>query len=130
MRNALDPNPRREPAAQARQAALGVFFEIAEEWGLTAEQQMTLLGSPARSTFFKWKKERSPVSGDILERISHIVSIYKALNILFPEPERASGWLHRSNKYFDCKSALDVMLDGNVMDIYRVRAYVDAQRGG
>lgn len=130
MRNALDPSPRREPAAQARQGALGVFFEIAEEWGLTAEQQMTLLGSPARSTFFKWKKERNPVSGDVLERISHIVSIYKALNILFHEPDRVSRWLLSPNKYFDNRSALDVMLDGNVTDIYRVRAYVDAQRGG
>ena len=130
MRNALDPSPRREPAAQAREAALGVFFGIAEEWGLTAEQQIRLLGSPARSTFFKWKKERGAVSGDVLERISHIVSLYKALSILFPEPARASAWLRRPNRYFEDRSALDIMMDGNVTDIYRVRAYVDAQRGG
>ena len=37
--------------------ALRTFFRIAETWRLSVAEQMTLLGFPARSTFFNWKKE-------------------------------------------------------------------------
>jgi uncharacterized protein (DUF2384 family) len=129
MRNALEPS-QRSPAADGGQNALTLFFALAEEWSLTTDQQMRLLGSPARSTFFKWKKEGGLISGDTMERISHLLSIYKALQILFHDPNQANAWLHRPNSYFDDYSALDVMLGGKLSDIYRVRAYVDAQRGG
>ena len=130
MRNvehhAVDPEATPSPA----ETGLDVFFSIADAWSLTSDQQITLLGSPARSTFFKWKKERGTISIDTQERISHVVSIYKALNILFPEPERGKSWLRQPNQYFDGTSALDVMLAGKVGDISAVRGYLDAQRGG
>jgi uncharacterized protein (DUF2384 family) len=129
MRNALEPS-QRTPAAEGGQNALTLFFALADEWSLTTEQQMRLLGSPARSTFFKWKKDGGLISSDTIERISHLGSIYKALQILFPDPDRANTWLRRPNHYFEDHSALDVMLGGKLADIYRVRAYVDAQRGG
>lgn len=52
-------------APDARQGAgqptipveLEAFFAVAEKWHLSTEEQITLLGSPGRSTFFKWKKE-------------------------------------------------------------------------
>lgn len=128
MRHALEPSQR--TPSESSQSALALFFSLAEKWSLTADQQMRLLGSPARSTFFKWKKEGGLISGDTLERISHLLSIYKALQILFPDPDRADEWLRRSDKYFEEYSALDVMLGGKLSDIYRVREYVDAQRGG
>lgn len=59
-----------------------------------------------------------------------MVAIYKALNILFSNADMANGWIKRGNKYFEGSSALDVMLNGKLADIYAVRAYVDAQRGG
>jgi uncharacterized protein (DUF2384 family) len=129
MRSALEPSTR-TPAPERSQNALDVFFALAEEWSLTTDQQIRLLGSPARSTFFKWKREGGLISVDTKERISHLVSIYKALQILFPEPRRANEWLRRPNRFFDNHSALDALLGGSLTDIYRVRMYVDAQRGG
>ena len=38
--------------------ALKAFFRIAELWKLDTREQQILLGSPAPSTFFKWKKEQ------------------------------------------------------------------------
>ena len=128
MRHDREPSPR--TSSESSQSALELFFALAEKWSLTADQQIRLLGSPARSTFFKWKKEGGLISGDTFERISHLLSIYKALQILFPDPDRADAWLRRPNKYFEEDSALDVMLGGKLSDIYRVRVYVDAQRGG
>ena len=60
--------------------ALTAFFTIAAGWGLSAEEERTLLGSPPRSTFFKWKSEKNVrLSPDTLERISYVMGIYKAL---------------------------------------------------
>lgn len=124
------PEPSQRTPSESSQSALALFFALAEKWSLTTDQQIRLLGSPARSTFFKWKKEGGLISEDTFERISHLLSIYKALQILFPDRDRADAWLRRPNKYFEDHSALDMMLGGKLSDIYRVRLYVDAQRGG
>ncbi|MFN3725440.1 MAG: antitoxin Xre-like helix-turn-helix domain-containing protein [Allosphingosinicella sp.] len=119
-----------EAAPEGAASDLQVFFRLAELWKLTTDQQISLLGSPARSTFFKWKKEGGALPADTVERISHLVALYKSLEILLPRPEAAEGWIHRPNDYFDGKSALDVMLGGRVANLFEVRSYADAQRGG
>src|SRR3546814_11817057 len=79
---------------------LDAFTPIAEAWGLSTDDQIRLLGSPARSTFFKWKKEGGALPRDTAERISHLLAIWKALQILFTDPQRSDGWLRRSNAFF------------------------------
>jgi len=114
-------------------SALRTFFNIAEKWDLTNEQQQVLLGNPSRSTFFNWKKERDGLlSKDTLERISYIMGIYKALQILLPRKEAADRWIKQPNSAtpFGGRSALERMLSGNVSDLYVVRQYLDAERGG
>lgn len=113
--------------------ALRTFFRIAELWRVSADQQMTLLGVTSRSTFFKWKKSTEAVlPKDTLERISYILGIYKALQILLPDERSADDWVKRPNLAapFGGKSALDRMLSGQVADLFVVRQYLDAQRGG
>ena len=113
--------------------ALRTFLRIAELWSLSVEEQMTLLGVAARSTFFKWKKDPNVVlPKDTLERISYIVGVYKALQILVPDETAADGWVRQPNAapLFGGRSALDRMLSGQVADLFLVRQYLDAERGG
>ena len=113
--------------------ALRTFFRIAELWSLSVEEQMTLLGLTARSTFFKWKKDQNTVlPRDTLERISYILGVYKALQILLPDEKAADEWVRRPNAAlpFGGRSALDRMLSGQVADLFVVRQYLEAQRGG
>ena len=114
--------------------ALRAFFRIAALWGLDTAQERTLLGHPPASTFFKWKKDpqAANVSRDVLERISYVLGIFKALEILFPDPALADAWLRRGNDapMFGGRSALDRMLSGNVSDLFVVRQYLDGRRGG
>lgn len=110
-------------------AELETFFAIAERWGLSADEQIALLGSPGRSTFFKWKKDGGSLSQDTQERISHILSIWKSLRIVFTQDELGEQWVRAKNRYFDGASALDVMQEG-MTGLIRVRRHVDAQRGG
>jgi hypothetical protein len=110
--------------------AMETFTSLAEAWKISTDDQIRLLGSPGRSTFFKWKKEGGSIPRDALERISHLLGIYKCLEILLPDETAADDWVKKPNGYFGGQSALDVMLGGGVVDIYRVRQYLDAQRGG
>lgn len=115
-------------------AGLQAFFNIANDWGLRTEEQLTLLGEPARSTFFKWKSrpDTADLKRDTLERLSYILGIYKALQILLPAPAAADAWVRKPNtaRPFGGKSALERMLGGNVADLLVVRQYLDSQRGG
>ena len=117
-------------------AALRTFFNIAEAWQLSNTEQMALLGGPAKSTFYNWKKysatgDTVQLTHDTLERISYILGIYKALQMLLPSDEAADAWVKKPNNasIFGGQSALDRMLGGNVADLYVVRRYLDAERG-
>lgn len=116
------------------QAALKAFFRITENaWRLDSREQMTLLGLRAPSTFYKLKKEKKGIlSQDTLERISYILGIYKDLQILLPDRKAADAWIKKPNAapLFGGRAALDRMLSGQVGDLYVVRKYLDAQRGG
>jgi hypothetical protein len=69
---------------------------------------------------------------DVLERLSYVFGIYKALQILLPDPAAADAWVRKPNEApgFGGRSALEKMLSGNVADLYEVRRYLDAERGG
>ena len=133
-----DPPLRRpvtEPSLTEMSAAgLRAFFKIAGDWDLNTEEQIVLLGSPGRSTFFKWKAEpqTARLGRDTLERLSLLLGIYKALQILLPQPAAADGWVKRPNSAppFGGRRALDRMLAGNISDHVAVRQYLDAMRGG
>jgi hypothetical protein len=113
-------------------AGLRAFERIAELWKLSVSQQLTLLGITSRSTYFKWRKDpHARLPRDTLERLSYLLGIYKALQLLLPDTRAADEWLHRPNEapLLGGQSALDRMLSGNVADLYVVRQYLDAQRG-
>lgn len=118
------------PAAAA--AALRTFFRLAEAWQLSVAEQMSVLGV-ARATLYQWKQGKAgPLDRHLLERLSHLFGIYSALQILFPASGRADAWIRKPNSapLFGGKSALDRMLAGQVADLWVVRQYLDAQRGG
>ena len=132
-------NPRAQPSPvdvsspEAGAAALRTFFNIASAWRLPAGAQMSLLGLRSRSTFNRWKEnEAVSLSPDTIERLSYIFGIYKALQVLLPDPAAADAWLHKRNDapLFGGRSALERLAAGRVADLYQVRQYLDAQRGG
>src|SRR5205809_4227332 len=117
--------------ANLSKIGLKAFFRITDLWKLSVEDQQILLGIP-RSTLFHWKKHGNDhLSQDTLERISYILGIYKALQILLPDPASADTWVKKPNKapLFAGKPALERMRQGRIADLYVVRHYLDAQRG-
>ena len=130
------PEPATPPvdlgSAAAAAAALRAFWRLAEAWRLSASEQATLLGV-GRTTLYQWKQGRvRALDRHVLERLSYLFGIYAALQILLPVQARADEWVRRPNEagLFGGASALQRMLGGQVADLYVVRQYLDAQRGG
>lgn len=130
IRNLTPQSP--EPLRALGAPGLRAFTRIAEAWQLSVAEQMRLLGVRSRSTWFKWRKDPAVhLPPDTLERLSYLLGIYKALQLLFKEPQAADAWLRRPNDapLFGGRSALDRMLSGQVSDLFLVRQYLDAERG-
>lgn len=107
-------------------------FRIAEKWGLDNDQLSVLLGQPSRSSFFRWKAgHAAQASQDLLERLSYMLGIYKALHTLFSHDDVANSWISQpnDNPVFAGQPPLQRMLAGKVSDLYVVREHVDAARG-
>ena len=138
VHHAREPAPRylvpEVPTPQMAAAGLRAFGRIAQAWGLSVDEQLRLLGSPPRSTFFAWRKQpdKAALPRDTLERLSNLLGVYKSLQILLPDAAAADAWVRQPNtaQPFGGRSALDRMLAGNVSDLHFVRRYLDGVRGG
>lgn len=116
--------------AQAQAMARAVV-NLFERWGLTEAQACQLLGELPRRTYTRWKAgEIGRIGRDLKTRLSNLMGIHKALRIIFKEPERGYAWVRRPNQAFQGRSALEVMMQGELTDLVRVRRYLDAERGG
>lgn len=121
---APDPISDEEAAAMFR-AAVNLF----RLWRITDEEAAVLIDLPAR-TYARWKAGGvGRISRDGKARLSNLMGIHKALRLIFTEPQRGYDWIKRPNAAFDGKSALDIMLGGELTDLMRVRRLLDAERG-
>ena len=81
------------------EVALRAFFRLVELWGLTMEEARVLLGRPSRATLYNWKAGRARgLPHDTLQRISYLLGIHKALQILYSEPALADAWVRRAER--------------------------------
>jgi hypothetical protein len=124
---AFEAGPITPAEAQAMfRAALNLF----RLWGISDEQAAVLLDLPVR-TYRRWKATGpGRVGRDGAARLSNLMGIHKALRLIFREPQRGYDWIGKPNAAFAGRSALAVMLGGELTDLMRVRRYLDAERGG
>ena len=102
-------------------------------WGLESEEESILLGRPRKRAYSGWKRDpdKALLGRDTLERISYILGIYKALQVLLPDPHAADAWVRTPATHASLGrgSALDRMLAGNVSDLYVMRGMLDRIQG-
>lgn len=105
-------------------------INLFDRWQLTDPQACILLGDLAPRTYQRWKTgQYGRVSVDLIDRMSNLLGIHKALRLLFNDPQRGYEWIKAANTAFAGESALQVMLNGRLTDLMRVRRYLDAIRG-
>jgi hypothetical protein len=108
------------------------LLNIADAWGLNNDELRALLGWPPESTFYKYKAGQvGTLAYDTLVRISLVLGIYKALHILYTEPDLADRWvkLPNSNPLFGGRPALSLMTEGGMDGLFQVRRLLDGRRG-
>lgn len=130
---------RFEPKARERLGApaLRTFAAIAEGWGLTEAQRLSVLGFPGRSTYHYWlakarDRKRVLLPVDTLLRLSAVLGIHKDLRILFGRPEDEGAWLKRPHDapLFGGQPPMNLVTNGTQDGLMLVRRYLDAWRGG
>lgn len=112
--------------------AIEAFFAIVEKWDLRNEDAMALLGGTSHGRYYELKKNRKGLlSQDELTRVSLLIGIFKALNILFSQP-LANQWTSRpnSNPMFNDLAPLELLIRGGVPGMIAVRRLLDSRRGG
>ena len=113
-------------------AALAAFFKIVEKWKVKDKDAMTLLGGISNGTFYQYKRGgKGVLSQDQLTRVSLMIGIFKALNILFSR-KLADAWvlLPNSNPMFNNAPPLGLLVRGGLPAMISVRQLLDARRGG
>lgn len=125
----LSPHPVPEDLSGALRTVLNIF----KVWRVTSAEATALLGcSPA--TYFRWQRSgslgREP-DRNTLERLSYLLGIWKALQILYTQQGAADTWVRRPNRdpLFAGRAPMQLMTGGLVADLYRVRSFLDGWRG-
>lgn len=125
---------KKQEQPDAGNMVLPVVFNILDKWSCTQAQQMSILGLTSRSTLNKYRShpESAKVSKDLLERMSYILNIHKCLRIMFTAEDSVYQWVQKPNShpFFAGRSAMDIMNQGKVVDLYQVASRLNAWRGG
>jgi Protein of unknown function (DUF2384) len=125
----LSSKAERERLSESAQLA---FFNIMDRWTIRDEDARALLGGLSNGPYYKWKRVPARLlDTDVLTRISYLVGIFKALNIIYGE-KLADEWvrLANSNRLFGGLTPLAYMTQGGIPAIQSVRRLLDARRGG
>ena len=112
--------------------ALRTFFNIMARWQVRDEDARALLGGVTNGPFYEMKKNPDRVlDPDRLLRISYLVGIFKALNLLYSEA-LADEWIRlpNTNVIFAGQTPLAYLLAGGLPAMQIVRRLLDARRAG
>jgi hypothetical protein len=104
--------------------AVRTFLRIADRWCLTPDEQCLLLGV-GPEVLGVWRQHPPEHIGrDQIERISHIVAIYRALGVLIPDALFRDRWIRQPNQnaLFGGCAPIGLLLAG---DLRLVREYLD-----
>jgi hypothetical protein len=129
---ALPDLSRLEERRRLSPGALRAFFNIMERWEVRDEDARQLLGGISNGKYYQLKQDPDHVlDQDRLQRVSYLIGIFKALNILYGT-RLADSWiqLENSNPLFTGRTPLTYMLQGGTPAMEVVRRLLDARRGG
>jgi hypothetical protein len=130
------PAPTDLAAATARERlsppALKAFFKIMARWKVRDDDARALLGGVTNGPFYEMKRNPDRVLDvDRLTRISYLIGIFKALNILHGA-SLADAWVQLPNRHpiFGGRTPLAYLIEGGLPAMQIVRRLLDARRAG
>ena len=112
--------------------AAAAFFNIIETWKIRDADARALLGGVSNGGFYALKSgQGKTLDEDRLRRISYLIGIFKALNILHGQ-DLADRWMQlpNSNRIFGGSTPLAYLVRGGMPAFQTLRHLLDARRGG
>jgi hypothetical protein len=114
-------------------------MSASDRWNLSIDEVTEVLGGISKRTYHDWKRkigagEVVELSRDTMERLSLLLGISKALQIIAPSnrSDIAFKWFYTPNlgNVFQGQSPKDYVISrGTIESLYVVRRYLDATRG-
>lgn len=121
------PHITDEEASAAARAVIKLF----EKWGVTDAVAREILGGLSARTYARWKAgDHGRIDRDLATRLSLLMGIHKGLRILFTQAERGYAWVSKPNDIFGGRTPVEIMAEGSIFSLARIRSYLDAERGG
>jgi antitoxin Xre/MbcA/ParS-like protein len=125
---------RHDERRRLSSGALKAFFNIVKHWQIRDEDARELLGDISNGAYYQLKQNPGiprAMERDRLLRISYLIGIFKALNILYSQ-RLADQWMQlaNTNPIFEGRSPLAYILSGGMPAMEVVRQLLDARRGG
>lgn len=131
---AIHKNQARVPSKDESIVLAKAITKLFKHWNLSQEEQCSLLGISGSSRR-KLKEMADGTTGipsgrDSFERVGFLLSIHKALRLLYPKnPEILYGWVKMRNKKFDGRTPMEMMTEDGYLGIAKVSRYLDMSRG-
>ncbi len=123
---------RREAQERLSGPAMSAFFKLVAAWNVRDESARQLLGGVSNGVYYQLKRgQAKTLDQDKLTRISLLLGIFKALNVLYSRA-LADAWVNlpNTNPMFEGECPLAYVIKGGVPALMRVRQLLDARRGG
>ncbi len=123
---------RKDNRTRLSPAAIKGLLRIATHWKLRDADTRGLLGGISSGSFYALKsRPTKSLDEDQLTRVSLLIGIYKAVNILYGQ-RLADAWmtLPNTNPMFGGESPLKYVKKGGIPALLRVRQLLDSRRGG
>lgn len=122
----------REERERLSAPGLKAFFNTMTRWAIRDEDARSLLGGVSNGPFYELKRDPDRLlDTDRLTRISYLIGIFKALNVLHGQ-KLADEWvqLPNANPIFGGQTPLHYMISGGLPALQIVRRLLDARRAG
>lgn len=129
-RTAANPEVPRITAEEASAAARASIM-LFEKWHVGDAVAREILGGLSSQKYAHWKAGGDTHIGrDLATRLSLLIGIHAALRILFGRSGRRYVWIKRPNDAFGGRTPLEIMAEGSIFSLARVRSYLEAECQG
>ncbi len=122
------------PAAAKKDMALvglRTALNILSKWKTSTEQAGNIL-RVSRSTISRARTDKTvSLDEDQLKRVSLVLNIHSALRMLFDNPANVYGFMQMKNhnEFFNGRSPLEVVQNGDMIALYETFRRIDSLRG-
>ena len=131
---AIMGTPARAAAFTKDQArvVLSTALNILMKWDASTEQSCNIL-RVSRSTITRALQGKGvELDVDQLQRASIILNSHAALRLVFDNPENVYGFprMENHNDFFNGRTPLEIMAQGDLLSLFETYKRIDALRGG